>query len=226
MRICHVLATANGADGQSPPAIWPIANCQLLLFNPGNTGDSGNIGNRSDAGPVSRILCGVAAAMIIPLGRPLLNGSSDLPEGWAHRAGTHGRQQLALRACHSLPIWSCSVWGLPCPAHYCASGALLPHLFTLTLALRPGRYVLCCTFRLTGLNPPSRTLSGTLLCGVRTFLPLLAKTAIIRPGISCFHYRGRSNWQIAIGIQHSAFSIQPTQHSRQFLLLVAALCDS
>src|SRR5947208_1668408 len=32
----------------------------------------------------------------------------------------------------SLPIWSCSVWGLPCPPHYCGSGALLPHLFTLT----------------------------------------------------------------------------------------------
>ena len=32
----------------------------------------------------------------------------------------------------SLPIWSCSVWGLPCPLHYCRGGALLPHLFTLT----------------------------------------------------------------------------------------------
>ena len=32
----------------------------------------------------------------------------------------------------SLPIWSCSVWGLPCPPHYCVGGALLPHLFTLT----------------------------------------------------------------------------------------------
>ena|ERR1700722_3246433 len=31
-----------------------------------------------------------------------------------------------------LPIWSCSVWGLPCPRHYCRGGALLPHLFTLT----------------------------------------------------------------------------------------------
>src|ERR1035438_4565901 len=71
----------------------------------------------------------------------------------------------------SLPIWSCSVWGLPCPAHYCSGGALLPHLFTLTRALRPGRYVFCGTFRPTGLNRPSRTLSGTLLCGVRTFLP-------------------------------------------------------
>jgi len=35
-------------------------------------------------------LYGVAAATIIPLGRPLLAGSSDLPGGWARRAGTHG----------------------------------------------------------------------------------------------------------------------------------------
>jgi hypothetical protein len=32
----------------------------------------------------------------------------------------------------SLPIWSCSVWGLPCPHDYSYGGALLPHLFTLT----------------------------------------------------------------------------------------------
>ena len=38
----------------------------------------------------------------------------------------------------SLPIWSCSVWGLPCPGLYSPSGALLPHHFTLTPALRPG----------------------------------------------------------------------------------------
>ena len=35
----------------------------------------------------------------------------------------------------SLPIWSCSVWGLPCPRRYRRSGALLPHHFTLTPAL-------------------------------------------------------------------------------------------
>ena len=35
----------------------------------------------------------------------------------------------------SLPIWSCSVWGLPCPGLYRPGGALLPHLFTLTPAL-------------------------------------------------------------------------------------------
>jgi hypothetical protein len=37
--------------------------------------------------------------------------------------------------------------------------------------LPPGRYIFCGTFRRPDLNPASRTLSGTLLCGVRTFLP-------------------------------------------------------
>src|SRR5579872_609146 len=57
--------------------------------------------------------------------------------------------------------------------------ALLRERCALTAPFHPylgpcglGRYVLCCTFRLAGLNPPSRTLSGTLLCGVRTFLSL------------------------------------------------------
>jgi len=33
-----------------------------------------------------------------------------------------------------IPIWSCSEWGLPCRFGYPTRGALLPHLFTLTLA--------------------------------------------------------------------------------------------
>jgi hypothetical protein len=37
------------------------------------------------------------------------------------------------------------------------------------------RYVFCGTFRPPVLTPVSRTLSGTLLCGVRTFLSLRAK---------------------------------------------------
>jgi len=65
---------------------------------------------------------------VIPLGRSSLNGSSDLPGSLAHRAGTH----LNIAIQNSFPIWSCSVWGLPCPVHYCPGGALLPHLFTLT----------------------------------------------------------------------------------------------
>ena len=32
-----------------------------------------------------------------------------------------------------IPIWSCSKWGLPCHCCYQQRGALLPHLFTLTI---------------------------------------------------------------------------------------------
>ena len=55
----------------------------------------------------------------------------------ASRLGASGRcaTQPWLLACASLPIWSCSVWGLPCLRLYSRSGALLPHLFTLTPAL-------------------------------------------------------------------------------------------
>jgi hypothetical protein len=52
------------------------------------------------------------------------------------RAGQARIRSLGLAA-NSLPIWSCSVWGLPCPRPYGRSGALLPHLFTLTRAPKP-----------------------------------------------------------------------------------------
>src|SRR5579871_917992 len=80
--------------------------------------------------------------MIIPLRDALLRRFSNLPAGfgspkglsaWAHRADTLAAAWRG--AATSLPIWSCSVWGLPCRDHYWARGALLPHLFTLT----PGR---------------------------------------------------------------------------------------
>ncbi len=44
------------------------------------------------------------------------------------------RSAAWLLAAASLPIWSCSVWGLPCLRLHSRSGALLPHLFTLTPA--------------------------------------------------------------------------------------------
>jgi len=94
-----------------------------------------------------------------------------------------------------LPIWSCSVWGLPCPRHYWSGGALLPHLFTLTAALPPRRYVFCGTFRPPGLNLASRTLSGTLLCGVRTFLsPRGTREAAVRSGCLRNHYIEPGPW--------------------------------
>ena len=100
---------------------------------------------------------------IIPLGAASLPCSCDLPEG------SDAPSRCVSAEADSLPIWSCSVWGLPCLGHCCPSGALLPHHFTLTR--RGGRFIFCCTGRLPALKPESRTLSGTLLYGVRTFLP-------------------------------------------------------
>ena len=77
---------------------------------------------------------------VIPLGaaspRTLI---SDLPGGFEkslNPLNASGRCVAAawLEPAASLPIWSCSVWGLPCLRHCCRSGALLPHLFTLTPA--------------------------------------------------------------------------------------------
>jgi len=77
---------------------------------------------------------------VIPLGAALPRTLiSDLPGGsgvaWSilSAPGRH-RARALLLARASLPIWSCSVWGLPCRRHYCRRGALLPHLFTLTTA--------------------------------------------------------------------------------------------
>jgi len=75
---------------------------------------------------------------VIPLGAALPRTLiSDLPGGFGNsssRLAASGRCAAGawLLAPASLPIWSCSVWGLPCLRHYCRSGALLPHLFTLT----------------------------------------------------------------------------------------------
>jgi len=115
----------------------------------------------------------------------LLGRSSNLPAGFgfsslalgdlfasAYRASTP--KSLEEERLMSLPIWSCSVWGLPCRPTYAGRGALLPHPFTLTfpsLARRAWRFAFCCTGRPAAFGRQSRTLSGTLPFGVRTFLP-------------------------------------------------------
>ena len=97
-------------------------------------------------------------AAIIPLAPRLPAGSSDLPGGF-------GRASL-----ERPPIWSCSVWGFPCPPCHHAGGALLPHLFTLaTPALRPefgGVFSVALSLR-----SPSLAVSQHTALGVRTFLP-------------------------------------------------------
>src|SRR5215469_1393837 len=46
-----------------------------------------------------------------------------------------------------------------------------------SLTTAAGRYVFCGAIRQLALTPTSRTLSGTLLCGVRTFLPCVPRDA-------------------------------------------------
>jgi len=112
------------AEMASPGGGFPCRGCRFFI----------QFGKR----PVSRIL----SCAVIPLGAALPRTLiSDLPGGFGDcwsRLGASGRHaaraQLPARA--SLPIWSCSVWGLPCQPRYRGSGALLPHLFTLTPAPR------------------------------------------------------------------------------------------
>src|ERR1700733_14232128 len=71
----------------------------------------------------------------------------------------------------AVPIRSCSRCGLPCRFRCRTRGALLPHLFTLTLrrSLRchGGRFVLCGTF--PGVAPAGRY-PAPYVDGARTFL--------------------------------------------------------
>jgi hypothetical protein len=118
--------------------------------------------------------------MIIPLRDALLRRFSNLPAGsgyllrglsaWAHRADT------------PLPPgeWRRSpcLFGLaPCGVYHAASVTSRAVRSYRTLSPLPSllalgrRYVFCCTGRPDALKHPSRTLSGTLPCGVRTFLP-------------------------------------------------------
>lgn len=100
------------------------------------------------------------------------NGHRPASPRRAHRAGTQS-DELGYAALPFLfGLAPCGVY--PAPERYRRGGALLPHLFTLTrksLATLFGRYLLCGTSRLAALTLQSRTLSGTLPCGVRTFLP-------------------------------------------------------
>ncbi len=96
----------------------------------------------------------------IPLDRPSLDGSSNLP----------GSPNGAGRSCS--PIWSCSAWGFACQPHYCGCGALLPHLFTLTatVAHDGGTFSVPLSVE-SALSEPPRPLAGMLPYGDRTFLP-------------------------------------------------------
>ena len=119
------------------------------------------------------------AAMIIHLGQALPTASSDrtrrlqasnLSPTSSHHASAAGRKW------ERLPIWSCSEWGLPSPGVTIGTGALLPHRFTLTKHGARWSSVPCMGLAVCFLwhfpwGRPHWTLSSTLLCGARTFLP-------------------------------------------------------
>jgi len=81
---------------------------------------------------------------------------------------------------HSLPIWSCSRWGLPCrkllPVARCALTAPFhPYLPTL-LSSVSRRYIFCCTFR--RLAPPRRYLAPCPMEPGLSSLPHMAETRL------------------------------------------------
>jgi hypothetical protein len=165
----------------------------------------------SDARPVSRILYGVAAADGHS-SRPFIAERLKRP---TRKLGAPSPARIFGYCYPEIP----SLFGLaPCGVcrasrHCCASGALLPHLFTLTQSFNsraPGG-IFSVALSVEPLQrraeraaqAPSRTLSGTLLCGVRTFLSLCraarenpastAQTATIRSDISYPYYKMNSD---------------------------------
>ena len=136
-------------------------------------------GATSAGGPVSRILSRTA----IPLGASLLARSSDLPGGFrsatacAALDGPRGRAGPA-RARSIGPTARLPPYLVLLRVGFTMPPPLPPERCALTAPFHPysgnefpERYVFCGTGRLRALKPASRTLSGTLPCGVRTFLP-------------------------------------------------------
>ena len=121
---------------------------------------------------------------VIPLGRALLRGSSDLP-GSCDAPSQHVRPpKISPIRAKSARIGDPEKALLPYLVLLRVGFSLPPPLLAarcaLTAPFHPypacaGRYVFCGTFRQRRLNDAARTLSGTLLCGVRTFLCLPAR---------------------------------------------------
>jgi len=89
-------------------------------------------------------------------------------------SSTYGQQVAANRprtAC------ACTRWGLPCLLRHRRSGALLPHLFTLTVAVRHRRFLFCGT--VPSLRRGWWSLATTVSCRVRTFLARQMSGAIV-----------------------------------------------
>ena len=104
-------------------------------------------------------------AAVIPLGRPLLNGSSDLPGSLAGRAVPPPLFGLAPRGVF--------------PASRITPAAVRSYRTISPLPdIAARRYIFCGTFRRA--LRPARPLAGTLPCGDRTFLPRFRRRLPIR----------------------------------------------
>ena len=126
--------------------------------------------------PNSVRLCGGTA---IPLGCALLRSSSDLPGGVEEppsRAKPSRKTRWRAEPACVPPKRELPPYLVLLRVGFALPATLLPQRCALTAPFHPypaaaGRYVFCGTFRQPALTLASRTLSGTLLCGVRTFLP-------------------------------------------------------
>ena len=117
--------------------------------------------------PISRVL----SRAIIPLGCASPRTSSSLP------GSARWPRVAAFAAC--FPIWPCSRRGLPCRRRCRRRGALLPHHFNLTVTLARA-WAVSFLLHFPWARAP-QALPGAVPCGARTFLRILANTAIAWP---------------------------------------------
>src|SRR5262245_17578953 len=124
-------------------------------------------GKKGGSRPISRVLSGAT----IPLGCASPRTSSGLP------GSARGPRAAACAAC--FPIWPCSRRGLPCRRRCRRRGALLPHHFTLAVALARA-WAVYFLLHFPWAHAP-QALPGAVPCGARTFLHALAGAAIAWP---------------------------------------------
>jgi len=107
----------------------------------------------------------------VPAGRPFLwamhycMAQATYPEVLTRRAGTYPAEACAPTRFPPYLVLLRVGFAMPAP--------LLQRRCALAAPFHPypcGRYIFCGAFRPPAFTPAARTLSGTLLCGVRTFL--------------------------------------------------------
>ena len=131
-----------------------------------------------------------ANAAAIPLDRPSLDGSRDLP-GRLGPARPCPGSRIAPDLGRVVPIRSCSRRGLPCRLRCRRRGALLPHPFTLTRRRGSRRFAFCGA--IPGVAPGGRY-PPPFRRGARTFLHLPKQTATARPSGPARKWARGAHW--------------------------------